>query len=277
MKLCLDCLTLTDTDPVDLIHAAKSAGFDLVSLWVQTPALFPLQLVTPAKAKACLAALSDTGIGVGPLEVFVLSSHDALVSYRPALELGARLGAKSASTINVGNANQAQVGELFAWFTELAREYGLGATHEPLAMFETSTLVQARDIVRQAPMDAGIVFDAFHLIRKGETVADVRSIEPELFWHAQLCDGLAKASPEATLYESVNERLYPGDGEFPLVELFRNLPTNIVWSIEAPSVRRAKAGMSAEAQAREAMAAVHRIIDKDFSGKSKSRSLKDLR
>jgi sugar phosphate isomerase/epimerase len=262
MKLCLDCLTLTDTEPVDLILAAKSAGFDLVSLWVQGPPLFPLQLVTPAKAKACQTALADTGMRVGPLEVFVLSSAEAVRSYRPALELGARLGAKSASTINVGNADQVQVGELFAQFAELARGYGLGATHEPLAMFETSTLVQAREIVRAAPVDAGIVFDAFHLIRKGGTVADVRAIEPALFWHVQLCDGAAAVSPEVALYESVNERLYPGDGEFPLVELFSNLPTNISWGIEAPSVRRAKAGMSAEQQAREAMTALRRVIDK---------------
>lgn len=262
MKLCLDSLTLTDTEPVELIHAAGSAGFDLVSLWVQSPPLFPLQLVSPAKAKACLAGLKDTGIQVGPLEVFVLSSHEAIESYRPALELGARLGAKTASTINVGNANQAQVGELFAQFAELAHEYGLGATHEPLAMFETSALSQARDIVRTSPIDAGIVFDAFHLVRSGGTVADVRAIDPALFWHLQLCDGVSAVSTEAALYESSNERLYPGDGEFPLVELFSNLPTDIPWGIEAPSVRRAKAGMSAKQQAREAMAALRRIIDR---------------
>src|SRR5580704_9935735 len=121
MKLCLDSLTVTDTEPVDLIHAAKSAGFDQVSLWVQPPPIFPLQLVTPANAKACMAALAQTGIAVGALEVFVLSSAEAVQSYRPALDLGARLGGKTASTINVGNADQGKVGELFAQFAELAR------------------------------------------------------------------------------------------------------------------------------------------------------------
>jgi hypothetical protein len=43
MKLCLDSLTLTNTVPEDLIYAAKSAGFDLVSLWVQPPSS-PLML-----------------------------------------------------------------------------------------------------------------------------------------------------------------------------------------------------------------------------------------
>jgi hypothetical protein len=76
-----------------------------------------------------------------------------------------RRGGKTASTINVGNVDQVKVGQLFAQFVELAREYGLGATHEPLAMFETSTLGETRDIVRTVRMDAGIVLDAFHLVR----------------------------------------------------------------------------------------------------------------
>jgi len=262
MKLCLDSLTLTDTDPVDLIRAAQSANFDLVSLWVQPPPIFPSQLVTPAKAKACKAALAETGIRVGPLEVFDLSSAEAVKSYRAALELGAELGAKTASAINVKNPDPVQVSELFAQFVELARQSGLGATLEPLAMFATSTLAQARDVIRSARVEAGIVFDVFHLVRRGGSLADVRAIEPGLIWHIQLCDGAASVSPEAARYEASYERLYPGDGAFPLIELLSDAPTDISWGIEAPSRRRAESGMSAQMQAKEAMAAMRRVIDK---------------
>ena len=260
MKLCLDSLTVTNTEPVDLIRAAKSAGFDLVSLWVQPPPIFPLQLVTPAKASACRAALSETGIGVDPLEVFDLTSAEAIKSYRPALELGAQLGAKTASAINVRNTDPVAVSELFAQLAELAGEYGLGVTLEPLAMFETSTLAQARDIIRAARVDAGIVLDVFHLVRKGGTVADVRAIEPGLIRYIQLCDGAASVSAEQMRYEASYERLYPGDGDFPLVELLSDASTDIAWGIEAPSRRRADSGMSAEAQAKEAIAAMRRTV-----------------
>ena len=33
-RLSLDCLTLTDTAPADMIRAAGASGFDLVSLWL---------------------------------------------------------------------------------------------------------------------------------------------------------------------------------------------------------------------------------------------------
>jgi sugar phosphate isomerase/epimerase len=267
MKLCLDSLTLTDTEPVDLIRSARKAGFDLVSLWVQPPSLFPLQLVTREKAKACAAALADTGIFVGPLEVFDLSSVESVKSYRPALELGAELGAKTASAINVRNPDPAAVSDLFAQLAELAREYGLGVTLEPLAMFATATPAQARDIIRSSGVKAGIVLDAFHLVRMGGTAADVRSMGPDIIQHVQLCDGPASVSVETAHYEAVNERLYPGDGEFRLVELLSDAPTNISWGVEAPSRRRADAGIAAELQALEVMAAMRRVLDQISAAK----------
>lgn len=272
MKICLDSLTLTDTEPVELIHSAHGAGFDLVSLWVQPPPIFPSQLVTPAKAQACAAALAETGLEVGPLEVFNLICADAVRSYRPALELGARLGAKSASAINTHNPNPTQVSELLAQFTELATEYGLGVTLEPLNSFATETLAQARDIIRAARVDVGIVFDVHHLVRCGGTVDDVRALEPGLIRYIQLCDGAASLSSEALRVEASAERMYPGEGVFPLVELLRNAPTEIPWGIEAPSRSRALKGMSAATQAQEAMAAVRRTLDKiAAAGNSASR------
>lgn len=273
MKLCLDSLTVTDNEPVDLIRAARSAGFDLVSLWVQPPPIFPRALLTPEKAQACRAALAETGISVGPLEVFDLSSAEAIRSYRQALELGASLGAKTASAINVGNPDFSSVVDLFAQFAELAGEYDLGVTLEPLSTFSTSTLAQARDIIRAANVDARIVLDVFHLVREGGTVADVHAMEPGLIGYIQLCDGALSASREATQYEAACERLYPGEGAFPLVELLREAPTDIDWGIEAPSVRRATSGMSAEALAKEAMAAVRRTIDDISAAKKRSKSL----
>ena len=271
MKLCLDSLTVGNTEPADLIRAAKSAGFDLVSLWTQPPSIFPLQLVTPAKLAACQSALAETGMQVGPLEVFDLTSAEAIWSYRPALELGAQLGAKTASAINIRNTDPSLVGALLAQLAELAREYGLGVTLEPLAMFATSTLAQARDIVRASGIDAGIVLDAFHVVRKGGTAADVRAIEPQLIGYIQLCDGPIGATPmtaEQMSHEASYERLYPGDGDFPLVELLSDTRTDINWGIEAPSRRRAEGGMSAESQAKEAIAAMHRTIEKIRAAKS---------
>jgi sugar phosphate isomerase/epimerase len=260
MIVCLDSLTVSNTEPVNLIRAARSAGFDWVSLWAQPPSIHPLQLVTTAKAQTCLSALAETGIQVGPLEVFDLGSAEAVQGYRPALELGARLGAKTASAINVRNVDAAAVSAHLAQFTATAREYGLGVTLEPLHRFATATLAQARDIIRASSANVGIVVDAHHLVRVGGTAADLQALEPGLIRYIQVCDGPASVTPDEQRVEATFERLYPGEGAFPLVELLRDAPLDIPWGIEAPSRRRATKGESAEVQAKAAMEAVRRLV-----------------
>jgi sugar phosphate isomerase/epimerase len=121
-------------------------------------------------------------------------------------------------------------------------------------------VAQARDIIRASGVDAGIVLDVLHLVRMGGTAADVRGLEPGLIRHVQVCDGVASPTPEALRVEATYERMYPGEGVFPLVELLRDAPTDVSWGIEAPSRRRVAVGMTAESQAMEAMAAVRRLI-----------------
>ncbi len=262
MKLSLDCITLTNTTPQDLIRSAGAAGFDLVSLWVKPPARYPLQLVTPAIERECAAVLSDTNVSVHTLESFDISSAADVESHRPILDLGARLGAKAAAALHIRNTNLAEVGDSLGAFVALAGEYGLGVNIEPIAMCQTATLAQARDLIRSAGVDAGIIFDVYHLVRTGGSVQDLRSIDPALIRYVQANDAPATVTPEVMRYEAAEERLYPGDGEFPLVELLSAAPTDVPWGIESPSLRRARSGMSAQAQATEGMTAMRRLIGK---------------
>jgi sugar phosphate isomerase/epimerase len=259
-RISLDCLTLTDTTPADLIRSAESAGFDLVSLWVNPPPVFPLQIVTHATEAECASLLASTGVGVSSLEAFDLVSERSVQASRAALELGARLGARAAVALNAANPDRSQVVDLLAAFAEIAGECGLGVNVEPISMGRTRTLAEARDLIRDAGVDAGIVFDVLHLVRTGGGAREVRAIEPGLIRHVQINDGPATIPTKDLITEAVAERLYPGEGEFPLVELLRAAPSDVPWALETPSVRRARSGMSPKAQAIEAMAALRRLL-----------------
>ena len=260
-SLSLDCLTLTDTAPCDLIGSASAAGFDLVSTWVNPPAAYPKQIVTRAMERQCAALLADTGVSIHSLKVFDLVSEGSIQACRPALELGARLGGKAALAIHAANPDRAHVVELLATFVGVAAEYGLGVNLEPIAMGRTRTLADARDLIRDAGVDAGILLDTYHLMRVGGCVQDIRAIEPGLIRYVQINDGPAHVPHETMHVEAREERLYPGAGVFPLVELLRAAPANVPWAIETPSVRRARSGMSAPIQAQEAMSALRRLLD----------------
>jgi len=259
--LSLDCLTLTATSPPDVIRSAAAAGFDLVSLWAQPPAAFDVALMTPAHEAECKRLMADTGVGIVSLEVFNLVSHETNESYRPVLELGARLGAKAALAIHYQGAPADQVAEVLAGFAGIAAEYGLSVNVEPVAMGETRTLAQARDLIRASGADAGILFDTWHLVRSGCGAEQIREIEPGLIRYVQVNDGLASIPEEQMVAESLGERLYPGEGHFPLVELLKACPRDVPWAIETPSLRRAAAGVTAEAQARETMALMRELLD----------------
>ena len=258
--LSLDSLTLTDTSPQDLIRAAAGAGFDVCSLWVQAPALYPSPLLTPDMEQECAAILADTGLGVMTLECFDLHSKAVVESYRPQLELGARLGAKVALAINYSNPDRAETADLLALFAAAAREFGLGVNLEPVCGGKSQTLAEARSLVLASGADVGLCFDPHHLIRTGGGLAELQAIEPGMIRYVQVCDGPLIQPPEIRATEAVCERLYPGDGEFPLVDLLRAAPRDVPVGIECPSLRRAAAGISPLDQAIEAIGSVRALL-----------------
>lgn len=260
VPLSLDCLTLTDTSAPEVIRSAAAAGFDLVSLCFQHPPLFPALLVRPEEEAECAALLRDTGVGLHSVEFFDLTSEAALQAYRPALERGARLGGKAALAMQFTNPDQRHAAELLAMFAEVAAEYGLATNLEPVAMGRARTLADAAELIRLSGADVGILFDSWHLIRAGGSVEDLRAVDPALIRYAQFCDGSLSDPPADMIGESIGERLYPGDGDFPLRELLHALPPGIPLAIETPSLRRAGEGMSPRGQAIEAMAALRCLI-----------------
>lgn len=252
----LDSLTLTDTQPMDLISAASAAGFGTISLWVQEPALYPSPTCTVDKEADCASLLADTGVQIETLEVFDLHSLAALEMYRPALELGARLGGKTALVLNYSNPNRSETTDLLAKFAEISLEYGLGTNLEPVAGGHTFSLIQARDLILASGADVGITLDPHHVIRAGGSMDDIKAVPEGMIRYVQLCDGVAQPSAELAPLEAIADREYPGEGVFPLLEMLRLAPKDVTVGIECPSLTRVKAGKSPTDQAIEALASM---------------------
>jgi sugar phosphate isomerase/epimerase len=76
--------------------------------------------------------------------------------------------------------------------------------------------------------------DSLHLSRSGGTPADVARVEPGLMEYAQLCDAPAAIPDMERMRLEPGDRLLPGQGGLPLVELVRALPSEMPIAIEAP-------------------------------------------
>lgn len=261
--LSLDCLTVWDATPEQLVRIAGGAGYAAVSLWVQPPALPGGTLAVPAMAEALRAAMADTGVRLGNLEVFNLGGEEALDAFRPALRFGASLGARSATAIDWGQ-GRADMPERLAAFAAMAAEEGLAVNIEPISMGNTRTLAEAAALIGEAGVEAGIVVDCVHLVRTGGGAASLAAIEPARIAYAQLCDGPAALPEEAWGAEATEERLYPGEGDFPLAAILRALPPGTPLAVEAPSRSRRARGLSPAARAQEALAATRRVLAEAF-------------
>lgn len=259
-SLSLDCLTLTDSSPIELIESAYCAGFDLVSLWVHS-ASYPRQLVSPAIAGDCAEMLTRLGVAVHSLDAVDLASLDAVRSARPAMELGARLGGKAILAYHYSNPDRAEVADSLALLAELAGEFGLGVNLEPIVFGPTATVADANALIEAADVDVGILFDTYHFIRSGGTPRDLLDFDCSRIRYVQINDGPLFRPEEEWYVEATEERLLPGQGQFPLKEILTLLPQNVPWGIEVPQLGRMRDGVTREMLATEAMHALRTAVE----------------
>src|ERR1700716_2869631 len=127
IRLSLAHLTVLDADPLTLIDAAAAGRFDAVGLRIIPP--MPTDQIVPVIGNARLIGeiarrLDCTGVRILDIEAVWLMPHTDVTALKPALEPGARLGAKY--LLVVGNdPDWARLRDNFAALCDLAQEVGL--------------------------------------------------------------------------------------------------------------------------------------------------------
>ena len=260
-SLSLHHLTALDTTPAELIRIAGQLGCSHVCLFTYVPAqvrhMFPL--VTDAQRPALKDALAAANVALGNLEVFPLDAEALPEDFRAALATGAALGA-SRATAHIHTPDLPTAIARFGDFCDLAADYGLKAGLEFNGFSAVRDATTAAAIVRAAGRPNGeIALDMLHLMRSGGTAADVASIA-DLIGYAQLCDGPLFLPENARWREAIEERMVPGEGEFPLAQLLAPLGADTLFDVEVPQTAARKAGISAHERARRAVAASRAIL-----------------
>jgi sugar phosphate isomerase/epimerase len=259
--LSLDHLTIFDTSPPELVTIAANLGLPLVSLWTQLPLKADLPLVTDANKAETLARMRDTGVKLGNMECFNLTPEVVAEDFRPAVALGAELGATSLVAINAWDPERNRALDNFARLCRIAAEYGMKANVEFISMGKVRTLADAIDFITDSgEPNVGVTIDLLHLIRTGGTAADIRAMDPALIGYVQICDGPAGLAREEWNDEGFEQRQIPGEGEFPLADLIAAVPAGIVLGVEVPHRALREAGVSAAERARRAVEGTRRFL-----------------
>lgn len=261
--LSLHQLTALDASPAELVQIAAQLGLDAVCLFTDVPerarSIYPA--VARADVDALRAAMTAADIILSNVEVFPLDRDDEPHRFDQGLAIGAALGATRA-TAHIHDADLSRAIGRFGAFCDVAAGHGIDAGLEFNAFSSVADAATAETIVREAGRANGrIVLDMLHHVRSGGTAADVRQIA-DLVDFAQLCDGPAAIADDRRWHEAVSERMLPGEGAFPLVDLIQALRADTIIDLECPRKAAMKAGEAAVERCRRAATAARTLLDR---------------
>jgi sugar phosphate isomerase/epimerase len=238
-SLALGALTILELAPDDMVSCAAEAGYECVGLRIlpatPTEVMWPMIGDTPL-VRNIERRLADTGMRVLDIEIFRLLPETDVRVFVPALETGARLGAKQ--VLVAGNdPDPARLADRFAALCDLGAPLRLTLNVEPMPWTEVKNVEQGlRLLTTAARPNAGLLIDPIHFDRGGNVPADIAAIPRERLFYMQLCDAPAERprDTETLIHQARNERLMPGDGELDLEGILRAMPRDIPIALEVP-------------------------------------------
>jgi len=252
----LAALTVLELPHHEQVSVAAEAGYSHVGLRLVPVAGQPYQY--PLELPEVERRLGETGVRVLDVEVFRLTAQTHVEEWAGVLEISARLKATEL-LVHGADADEARLIDTFGRLCDLAAGYGLAANIEPMPWVEVSNIAKALRILRGASRaNSGLLVDAIHFFRAGDSLAELAKVPREYLRYAQFCD--ARAEPPGDMQEIIrqarSDRLFPGEGGLDLAGLLRTLPAGLPLSLEIPYARP----MPALERARRALAATKAML-----------------
>lgn len=263
-SLSLSPLTVLPCSPLEQVDAALDAGFQAIGLRLLPVLATDVDVMSDGGLQRALERhIAASGLEVLDIEVVRVDPQLDVEAIAPALEfaggLGARwLAATSATRADYRAEDEPEVVRRLAELCEAAARRGLGVMLEFMPSRGIGTLEHAvRIVTAVGHPDLTLTIDALHFYRSGATAHALHGIDPQRLGCVQLCDGPA-TPPTDLAQEARYERLYPGEGDFPLGDLMAALPSDLPVSVEAPS--RSRAHLSVTERSRESASCARRLL-----------------
>jgi len=230
----LAALTVLELPHHEQVSVAAEVGYSHVGLRLVSVAGQPYQY--PLELPEVERRLGETGVRVLDVEVFRLTAQTHVEEWAGVLEISARLKATEL-LVHGADADEARLIDTFGRLCDLAAGYGLAANIEPMPWVEVSNIAKALRILRGASRaNSGLLVDAIHFFRAGDSLAELAKVPREYLRYAQFCD--ARAEPPGDMQEIIrqarSDRLFPGEGGLDLTGLLRTLPAGLPLSLEIP-------------------------------------------
>lgn len=214
----------------------------------------------PALRREMIAAMRDRGVSISLGEGLTI---------RPGVDIGARaaeldvmceLGVTRINSVSL-DPDLGRTFDQFGKLAEMAGVAGVETTVELSPGLTIGNLPTALAVVQHVGRaDFRLLIDTMHLIRSGSTPADLAAVDPALIGYVQLADAPLAPTIPNYMEEAMFERMEPGTGELPLLDILAVLPRHLVIGIEAPMRRKAEAGIGPLERLAPCVAAARRLL-----------------
>ncbi|MGO9040206.1 MAG: sugar phosphate isomerase/epimerase family protein [Mycobacterium sp.] len=258
--------------PVDFVHLTADLGCRYMSTVVQGAPLVPLGYPPfslkddAALRRDVLAAMHHRGVSISLGDGFLVLPGAEIRRFSGDLDALAELSVPRINVVSL-DPDLGRTFDQFAELTALAARRGIQTVVEPvpgLTVGDLPTAQAAREHVGRP--DFRILIDTMHLVRSGSSAADLAAIEPDCIGYAQLNDTTLRPRMDNYMEEAMFERMVPGEGELPLLEILSALPRDVVIEIEVPRRSLALAGVSPIDRMRPCVEAARRLYSQVTSG-----------
>ncbi len=249
-KLGIDRLCVFGMPPVEFVQLAYELGCSSVGIGLApTKGYNPdghrdwSLRDDPAMRRQLVAATRDTGVSIGMVEGFAAAAGRDICDFAHDLDLVRELGGDRIACVSLDKDLRRTIDQ-FASLAEMAAERGLLVSAEMGSLGPYGLVEPALTVVRGVAMsNFSLMIDAMHFFRLGNTVDQLAAFDPALIGYAQLCD--ARWAPGFATYieEAMYERMVPGEGELPLRDFIRLIPSNVIMSLEIPMRSLADSGI----------------------------------
>jgi sugar phosphate isomerase/epimerase len=244
MRKTLAHLTLSTT-PQETITAAGIAGFDGVGIRICGRHIGDDSFVNAIGDKAVIRELrqraSDGGVAISNVSAYQFYPGLTRDHLKAVVQTTVALGAPVA-VVNCFIEDEREKLELFSTYAQLAADGGVRLALEFLPYSTVRTMAEARALIaRSGAGNVGILLDALHLDRSGDTPASIGPLTRSEIVFAQLCDAKRRtgpAEPAELMQEARTARLPLGTGDLPLHDFVAALPDDLELEYEVADFER---------------------------------------
>lgn len=265
-RLGIEFISVFALPPVQFVNLAADLGCRHIGMMLNpmadNPHGYPAWSLKndPTLRREMVAAMRDRNVSISLGEGFFAIPGRDIRNSAADLELMHELGVKRICTLSIG-------GELnyafdqFAVLAEMTGALGMDMVIEFGPCLGITDLQTAAAAVRHVGKpNTKLLIDTMHLCRSGSTAADVVQLGLDMVGYVQLCDAPVVSKQATYVEEAKYERMVPGTGELPLLDILKVLPSHLVIGLEVPQRALAEAGVAPQERLGACVAAAQSLL-----------------